>query len=1136
MEKAKCRSYRSCIAVITLSAVVLTSWLLLHSIPKASHLHLPCRVFRSHHRHHNAHVERRRRSSETLYELLSDSQDTYYDEDAWVVGTTFFSENTFSRQPYVANGYIGSRIPNVGFGYAPDTFNIWIPDASTPGALDNGWPLRNRRFAGAFVSDFYGLEPKLNSTNFPELDDKGYSTVLCAIPQWTDIDFSIRNDTLKFNAQSVHALQVSNYNQNLSLQTGTVTTELDWLDTLHIKSTVFAHRTVHPLGVVKLEISLIPENSANIDTIDLQVYDTLNHSTSRRTNLKNLGYDTDGIFMEVEPNNVPYSSAAMYSTLRFASAAGNLDGVLFQVTDANTSVISKHFVQLTAENPSVTIFKYVGVMSTEYDRYDKTAPNSQIAKDIVMSHLGAYNTLSEIHRQEWINLYDNASIEIPSDSLLELAAKSSLFHLLANTRRFNVSQERGLPVPSSGLSSDSYAGLVFWDADLWILPSLLPFFPDISRHMVNYREKTHEQAKTNAASNGWPGALYPWTSGRFANCTSTGPCVDYEYHINIDVAMASFLVYLNGANGIDDEYLRKTTWPLVRDAATFFTAFVKYNPELDAYETHNMTDPDEYANFVSNGAFTNAGIKTLLKWAIDIGRHLKEKVDPKWKEVSSKILIPIAESNITLEYSGMNSSVEIKQADVMLMTYPLGYITDETILDNAIRNLYYYSERQSASGPAMTYPVFVAAAAGLLNHGCSSQSYLYKSVLPYVRAPFVQFSEQSDDNFLTNGFTQPAFPFLTGNGGYLQSLLFGLTGLRYSYSTNKTTGQIDRLLKFNPIKLPLLAGGITIRNFKYMGQVLDVEIGDENATVVHKSGVNPINIRVLDRNIIHDREMGLFHQPHVHRHKDLPAKDVVLQPGETLSVKLFEPLLNIDGNLAEGKQVTNFTTGVPGDVIYSVTDGNNFTHWQPLHKEDCAKILIDLGPGNEYALNGGTILWGGRPARNISVFVLPYKGDIEEALYNASREVEEFSPETATDILGFTGQALDMQSRLSGTREQFYDNVDCREMLHSQKLDIGQLSKISPDALLLKSRFVPVLRDLKVTPSVPYVWEDASKGEIQIPRSNVTNFVFDYQNYTNESVTALWPPPRFVLLCVQGTFDDDDDPRGATIKEIGLMQ
>ncbi|SCU79072.1 LAMI_0A07206g1_1 [Lachancea mirantina] len=1082
-------------------------------------------------------VRNRRKSSQQLYEQLSDSDDTYYDEVHWCVGTSYFSENTFSRQPYVSNGYIGSRIPNVGLGYALDTLNIWTANSSVPGALDNGWPLRNQRFAGAFVSDFYCLEPKLNSTNFPELDDDGYSTVLSAIPQWTDLQFSVRNGSLKFSAQDVRLEDVTNYHQNLSMQTGVVSTELDWLGFLHVKSSVLAHRSKHSLGIVTLELNVNP--GWDVDEVDLELCDCLNYTTARRVALQDIGHDSGGIYMTVNPDNVPYSSASIYSSFELLYDGERSGKSEFRFDDNRTTISQCVSVKLEADGPILKANKFTGIMSTEYGDGRRDQTNLEFARSVVKESLGSCHKLTESNRAAWEALYSDAHIEIPSDSLLELAARSSLYHLLANTRRFNVSAERGLPMPVSGLSSDSYGGMVFWDADIWMMPSLLPFFPEIARHIVNYRNGTHQQAVLNAQKYDYSGALYPWTSGRFANCTSTGPCVDYEYHVNFDIAMASFLMYLNGEG---EDYLRYTTWPLVRDAAKFFAEYVQINHTTGQYETFNLTDPDEYANFVNNGAFTNAGIKTLMKWATDIGYHLGNEVDPKWNHISKNIYIPMAESNITLEYSGMNASVEIKQADVVLMTYPLGYITDETILKNAIRNLYYYSERQSASGPAMTYPVFVAASS-LLNHGCSSQSYLYKSVLPYLRAPFMQFSEQSDDDFLTNGLTQPSFPFLTGNAGFLQGILFGLTGLRYSYEVDPASKTINRFLKFIPMKLPLLPGGIAIRNFKYMGQVLDVIIDDKNATLIHKQGDLAVTLKTFNRSFNTDRQLGAHHMwtELLAKNESLPATFYTLNPRETLSLPLFEPLLNIDNNLAEGKQITNFTAGVPGDVVYSAVDGNNYTHWQPLNKDMRAKLLIDLGPDNDKPLTRGMILWGKRPARNVSVSVLPSHGKYVKGIKIKKREEDETGFCPLTILRG----RCNVASAIALPEDSHIFDTELRDMLNSERLDLEQLTRLSPNYSVFTDRFVTILEDFQVFPSEPYYETLQRNKSIVILPSNKTEFVFDYEELcmracndthvcAENAITGL-PPPRFVLLSVEGTYDDDKDPKGATIEEIAFL-
>ena len=1103
-----------------------------------------------------------RRSSKKLYELLSDFDTSFYDDENMVLGTTWFTENVYSRQSYVANGYIGSRLPNIGFGFAFDTLNFWSDE---PGALNNGWPLRNQRYAGSFISDFYSLERTLNSTNFPELDDLGYSTVIASIPEWTNLQFKITdpqkldNHTTWFNPIDVKVNDVFNYNQNLSMKDGIVATEMDWYNKLiHVKSEVWAHRRIHPLGVMALEISLnldqIDDDNV-FDHLEIDIYDILDFETSQRTILKDLNIDdkNEAIYITVQPNNVPYSNASIYSTciVKTGDRKNITVEKLFQREETKVSHNSRTI--LSRDSPTIHVEKYVGIMSSEFktNPFYENCSTLDVAKDIVLTNKGKYNELLSSHKMAWYALYNDAFIEIPSDALLEMTARASLYQLLANTRHYNVS-DRGLPVGVSGLSSDSYGGMVFWDADIWMAPALLPFFPKVAQNINNYRNSTHRQAQLNAERAGYSGAVYPWTSGRYANCTSTGPCIDYEYHINVDIALATFSIYMNGAMGIDDDYLKYTTWPIVRDAAQFFTEYVKYNETLKQYETYNLTDPDEYANNINNGAFTNAGIKTLLKWATDIGNHLGEPVDEKWEDISRNIHLPRSNSNITLEYSGMNNTVEIKQADVTLMVYPLGYINDESILYNAIKDLYYYSERQSASGPAMTYPVFSAAAASLLNHGSSSQSYLYKSVLPYLRQPFAQFSEQADDNFLTNGFTQPAFPFLTANGGFLQSILFGLTGIRYSYDVDPVTKKMSRVLKFNPMQLPLMPGGLAIRNFKYMGQVLDIIIDDYNGTIVHKYGDKPIKILVPNRSLLVDQDINIYTRPN-NSYKATHKSDIsvnqtagnknsgqyyILNPKQEFVLPLFKPGLNIVNNIAENRQITNLTAGVAGDVSFSAVDGNNYTHWQPLDKETEGKLLIDLGEGNAQNISGGTILWGQRPAKYLSVSILPHSNIIEQIISNITTLLELSSSSSVR-------QTINELSRNFSSIET--DHKECVEdiltLLNQKSNQINNVVKQVPDIGLFHEKFVTVVENLEVTPSEPYFGELIQDSSIELLPSNKTDFVIDYSHlnfnntlrcFNNLSTLSNTYDSRYIVLSVKGTFDNDNDPKGATIKEIAF--
>lgn len=1095
-------------------------------------------------------------ASKQFYELLSDFNNSYYDTVSMTLGTDFFSDHVYSRQPYVANGYIGSRIPNIGLGYALDNINLFT---NISGSLNQGWPERNRRYAGSFVSDFYALEEHLTNTNYPEIDDIGYPNIISSIPEWTDLQFFVANSSKWFNTLNVTADQVTNYSQNLSMANGIVSTEMDWLNgQFHVHSNVFAHRDNYPVGVVSLEISLNIQNlPEDFTDVEIDIHDILNFNTSHRTYLKSLGYDdkTKGIFMEVEPDNVPYSNAALFSTaevnlLSSNSSTSDIGSFVNGTTSYNNGYVSQIAkISLTKNTPKVVIRKYVGVMSSSYSLSE--TGNLKKATSYALDYKGNYDYLLLTHKLAWVRTYNGSKIEIPSDSLLELTARSSLYHLLANTRVNNVTVERGLLLPVSGLSADSYGGLVFWDADMWMVPALLPFAPTHAKNVNGFRNATHHQALLNAKQYGYSGAAYPWTSGGFSNCTSTGPCVDYEYHLNVDIAFSTLSIFLSGATSeLNDDYLRYTTWPIVKDAADFLTSYVKLNKNTGYYETHNLTDPDEYANNIDNGAFTNAGIKTLLKWATDIGNHLNVSIDSKWMEISNKILIPRAESNITLEYSGMNSSVEIKQADVTLMVYPLNMIKDPINAAYAIRDLYYYSGKQAASGPAMTYPVFVAAAQSLLNCGSSSQSYLYKSVLPYMRMPFAQFSEQSNDNFATNGGTNPAFPFLTANGGFLQSVFFGLTGIRYTYDVDISTNKMSRILKFDPTELSMLPGGMALRKFQYMDNYYDIIIDDSNGTISHKSGNNSIIIKVPNRDRNVDTDIH-FHKPknntlnprgenQVRQADDNSGTYYILHPGQELVLPLYKPLLSVEGNLAERRQITNLTEGVAGDVGNSAIDGNNYTHWQPANK-DTAKLLIDLGTAKQ--INHGFIDWGNRPARNFSLSILPHSEILEGLFSNVTYIMETSSgtyDEIRTEVAQYLHNYLGIDGKGNGNGTC---SSDVSTILNWKFGSFDNIIKALPNIADLHESFLTILEDENIIPSEPYHSEVYEKGIVTLLQGNLTKFNINYDKvHYNTSLSCLfgaspdgWRKARYVIVSVEGTYDNDTHPYGATINEIVLQ-
>ncbi|KAI5951688.1 ATH1 [Candida jiufengensis] len=937
-----------------------------------------------------------------IFSQLKYSENAFYDKDLNVVGTIKFPEaNQYQKQPYVANGYIGSRIPNLGQGFTYDQ----LGPGSNEDDLYNGWPLFDKRYAGAFIAGFYDLQENTTGTNFPELLQNGYESIISAIPQWTTLKLLIEHEGKNYTldpTQQQH--NITNYVQNMSLSNGIVTTQFTWLDSLDVKYTVLAHRTEINLGYIDVAI----QNRLN-ESVSVMVIDELDFDSAQRCELDTIGHDDSGIYVTFSPINLDYVHGAIYSTLHTNS---------LKKTDKK----AQQMTTLQIEPLDYThVSKTVGIVSSDLGVGDVLSFAKNVSQrdpsDIINSHISGWEE----------KLGEYPLIEIPSDPLLNLGAKASIYHLLANSRPNAQGLTGALGV--GGLSSDSYGGMVFWDTDLWMFRAILPLNPTHARSIVNYRMHTREQAIKNVPQ-GYEGAVYPWTSGRFGNCTATGPCLNYEYHINTNIAMAAWQLYLSGA--ADDNYLREVAFPIVNDAAKFFSSYVtKYNDTFDKYVTYNLTDPDEYANHVDNGAYTNSGIALLMDWINSMADHLGEEVPNTYRDISNKMFLPTANNsqNITLEYSGMNSSVGIKQADVIMLTYPLGNNLINT--DQAYINMEFYSQKQVSYGPAMTFSIFSIVASNLAETGCASQSYLHKAIQPYLRGPFAQFSEQNNDNYTENGGTHPAFPFLTAHGGFLQALMQGLTGMRHTFEVNNR--KISRVLHFDPISIPCLGEGIQYNSIHYDNHTLSFNLTSTDFTIKNNGKIDNnandfITISLAARN----PKSGKFK----------------LKDNESVTLPLFKPSNSFPDSISECGDATfyNITEGAPGDSSFSINDGDNTTRWQVRYNDTVGKVLIDLHSIKN--ISSVVLNWGDKPPKSMKL--LKYIG----SKFNS-----------VTDFLSKVdfGNKLYKNYKFANPEDKLYNQSELFEEIHSNDVEISEpFSESEYQEVLVPTRHNVTILDLKI--------------------------------------------------------------------------
>lgn len=103
---------------------------------------------------------------------------------------------------------------------------------------------------------------------------------------------------------------------------------------------------------------------------------------------------------------------------------------------------------------------------------------------------------------------------------------------------------------------------------------------------------------------------------------------------------------------------------------------------------------DSSKNNVDNPAFTIASAAELLALANSFRVQEGQPINETWDIQVNDIDFPVAPSGITLEYNTMNNSVEVKQADVVLLTYPLDYSRNNYTSSHQLLDLDFVSVRE----------------------------------------------------------------------------------------------------------------------------------------------------------------------------------------------------------------------------------------------------------------------------------------------------------------------------------------------------------------------------------------------------------------------------------------------------------
>lgn len=696
--------------------------------------------------------------------------------DGWVLGSDRYVPADYSRQPYLGNGFLGAVIPATGQGYQGNLGGT-------------GWPLYTPRYTGSFAAGVYGWS--------------GGSELIAGLPTWSTMTLGVGAAAL---TPGTKADQISDYRQQLDLRTGSLSTELTWTAPDGRTSKVGYQIVIdrEKAGVAMVRMTLQPQWSGTA-----QVQNLIDGAGARR--VTSVGATTDAA-ASTATVTVRGQSSSQSMNVRTASITTALQGIpdgasIDQVVDPAKNTAGQTVRFPVTSGASYQLTKYVGVASSEHDADPVTAALAMATG----ARNSGWTAVKKENDAAWAQLWQRR-IEV-ADPALQQRVNASVYTLLASMR-----PGQQTSIAPAALSSDTYAGMIFWDAETWMYPSLLALYPELARSVVDLRFNTLEQAKRNATRVGRSGAVWPWSNGPSMGCGGPGPCIGSQDHLQSEIALAQWQYYL--ATG-DKQWLATRGWPVIQQLAVFWQHRVTRGAD-GKFHINKVDGADEYARQVSDHALTNAGAATTMRIATQAAKLVGEQADPQWAVIADQIYIPYDKATDTHpEYAGY-AGQKIKQADTVLMAYPYEFpMAPSTVA----ADLDTYAAVTDPDGPAMTDSVHAVLAAQVAEPGCQTWTYLQRSVEPFVREPFYSFSE-ARGSYAGDNAGAPAFVFTTGAGGFLQSLLYGLTGQRW---------RTDRIT-FEPLLPPQMAGGVTVRGMQYAGRSVTFTLGARTSTVRVDSG------------------------------------------------------------------------------------------------------------------------------------------------------------------------------------------------------------------------------------------------------------------------------------------------------------
>lgn len=377
------------------------------------------------------------------------------------------------------------------------------------------------------------------------------------------------------------------------------------------------------------------------NTSNLSLY----HEIACGNNIINVEYNNNTVYNDlVNPTGGLYilsgkgqfkdthKAIGVASTYCFESPS-NMSPVGFNVyaTDVNKCFQKLAFVNLVAN-----VTYKLHIVTCQMTEYDFKRPQDEVKRVICNifnkpDYVSSVYKIRQNHVAEWANMWQsnitiNAKTGITTGEADDLNAikrmiRYSLFNVWCAVRD-GIRTEMN---PVSISVFDTF-GTLFWDGDLWFIPLLILFKPNIARTMLEARYAQMDQAMKLAAGYGYNGSKFPYMNDVVGYVNSLYWDVRGPMHI-FNTALVSINVWNYYRVSQDRDWLVNKGYSILKNNADFFASKI----EVDNDGTYHIRGVYSFNNRLSDdNALTNYLVKSALKHAIEASYETGYAVKDAW--------------------------------------------------------------------------------------------------------------------------------------------------------------------------------------------------------------------------------------------------------------------------------------------------------------------------------------------------------------------------------------------------------------------------------------------------------------------------------------------------------------------------